>query len=111
MLAVFGKRRHAAGGGRGELMEDHTFGGESAICMFDDVLPETQFETARLAMSIERAVMRETGYGIRDLAVEINDEGILLRGHCDTFYCKQLAQHAAMAMPGGERLTNAIEVA
>jgi hypothetical protein len=92
-------------------MEDRLFGAEPAVYTFDDVLPETQAEAERLASSIERAVMRETGYAVRDLAVEISEEGILLRGHCETFYCKQLAQHAAMAMPGGARLTNAIEVA
>jgi len=78
---------------------------------FDGVLPETLVEAEQLANSIERAVMRETGRGVRDLRVEVSEDGILLRGRCETFYCKQLAQHAAMAMPGGERLTNAIEVA
>jgi hypothetical protein len=35
---------------------------------------------------------------------------VLLKGRCSTFYCKQLAQHAAMALPGGNRLVNCIEV-
>jgi len=73
-------------------------------------LPETPAEAERLAASIERAVQKETGYGVRDLTVEVNQDGVRLTGHCHTYYCKQLAQHAAMAVPGGNRLTNSIEV-
>lgn len=73
-------------------------------------LPETVEEAEELAASIEKAVQRETGRRIRDLAVEVNRDGVRLKGHCTTYYCKQLAQHAAMALPGGNRLTNSIEV-
>lgn len=73
-------------------------------------LPETLEEAERLAARIERAVQRETGYGVHDLSVEVSDSGVLLRGRCTSYYCKQLAQHAAMAMPGGDRLVNSIEV-
>ena len=74
-------------------------------------LPETLPEAEKLAASIERAVQEETGCGVRDLSVEVGSEGVRLTGHCASFYCKQLAQHAAMAVPGSDRLTNAIEVA
>jgi len=47
---------------------------------------------------------------VTDLTVEVGPHGILLRGRCDTFYTKQLAQHAAMRHPGGDRLINSIEV-
>ena len=73
-------------------------------------LPETVEEAEELAASIEKAVQRQTGRQIRDLTVEVNRDGVRLRGHCATYYCKQLAQHAAMAVPGGDRLTNSIEV-
>ena len=73
-------------------------------------LPETLEEAERLAASIERAVHEETGHRVRNLCVEISRDGVRLNGRCTTYYCKQLAQHAAMAMPGGDRLTNAIEV-
>ena len=73
-------------------------------------LPETLEEAEELAASIERAVRRDTGHGVRNLSVEVNRDGVLLKGRCSTYYCKQLAQHAAMAMPGGDRLTNSIEV-
>lgn len=74
-------------------------------------LPETLEEAEELAVSIERAVQRETRGQVRDLCVEVDRHGVRLKGHCLTYYCKQLAQHAAMRVPGGDRLTNAIEVA
>lgn len=83
----------------------------SAALGIDSVLPETLEEAEKLAASIERAVQRKTGGGVRNLSVEVKDDGVLLRGRCDTYYCKQLAQHAAMAMRGDCPLTNAIEVA
>jgi osmotically-inducible protein OsmY len=74
-------------------------------------LPETLEQAEELATSIERAVQRETGRQIRNLTVEVNRNGVRLSGHCTTYYCKQLAQHAAMTVRGGDRLTNSIEVA
>ena len=77
---------------------------------FAGVLPETLEEAEELAASIEQAVQRETGRGVEDLTVEVSPQGILLRGRCTTYYTKQLAQHAAMRVPGGDRLINGIEV-
>lgn len=73
-------------------------------------LPETLAEAEELAASIERAVQQETGHGVRNLSVEVNRDGVHLKGRCATYYCKQLAQHAAMTVPGGDRLVNSIEV-
>jgi osmotically-inducible protein OsmY len=73
-------------------------------------VPATLAEAEALAASIEVAVQRETDGGVRDLSVEVDAEGVCLRGSCSTYYCKQLAQHAAMGMPGGKRLVNCIEV-
>jgi hypothetical protein len=78
--------------------------------VFADVLPETLEEAEELAASIERAVQYETGRGVADLTVEVGPQGVLLRGHCDTYYTKQLAQHAAMSIRGSGQLTNSIEV-
>jgi hypothetical protein len=77
---------------------------------FADVLPETIEEAEELAASIERAVQSETGRGIAGLTVEVGPHGVRLSGHCDTYYTKQLAQHAAMRVRGGDRLQNCIEV-
>jgi hypothetical protein len=86
-------------------------GGNGSPHYYDDhPLPETLAEAERLAASIERAVHRETSGGVRNLHVEINHSGIFLEGHCETFYCKQLAQQAAMGLSGKDRLTNRIEV-
>lgn len=91
-------------------MEDRSTEAGFASEAIDAALPETLAEAEELAASIERAVQQETGRGVRDLAVEVNRDGVLLRGRCTTYYCKQLAQHAAMGLPGGDRLTNSIEV-
>jgi hypothetical protein len=77
---------------------------------FAGVVPETVEEAEELATSIEQAVQRETGRGVADLTVEVSPQGILLRGRCTTYYTKQLAQHAAMNVRGGDRLINSIEV-
>jgi len=91
-------------------MKDRSFAEQDLARKFGEVLPETVEEAEKLAASIERAVQHETGYGIDDLTVEVSPQGILLRGRCETYYCKQLAQHAAMGVPGGDRLVNSIEV-
>jgi hypothetical protein len=75
-----------------------------------EVLPETLAEAEELAASIEQAVQRQTDHGVGNLSVEVNSDGVLLRGRCESFYLKQLAQHAAMHTPGGNRLMNYIEV-
>lgn len=73
-------------------------------------VPATLLEAEELARSIEMAIVHETAGSVRNLSVEVHDRDVLLRGSCATFYHKQLAQHAAMGVPGGGRLTNYIEV-
>lgn len=65
----------------------------------------------RLAETIRGEILERTGGKIHDLRVEVRDTEVRLRGRCSTFYCKQLAQHAAMALIDGGSLTNEIEVA
>lgn len=72
-------------------------------------LPETMAEAERLAASIERAVQRETSGGVRNLQVKVDGRGVRLEGRCNTYYCKQLAQQAAMGL-SGDHLNNEIEV-
>ena len=91
-------------------MEDPSMDGGSGSLAIEKALPETLAEAERLAVSIERAVQEETAHAVRDLSVEVNPDGVLLRGRCSTYYCKQLAQHAAMTTPGGDHVTNSIEV-
>ena len=91
-------------------MEDSSVPNTLAEGEVEHPLAETVEEAAKLAASIERAVQHETGHGVQALTVEIDADGVRLEGHCTTYYCKQLAQHAAMTIPGGDRLTNRIEV-
>ena len=91
-------------------MEESSVDGGLGPLPVEKALPETLAEAERLAVSIERAVQEETSHAVRDLSVEVNPNGVLLRGRCSTYYCKQLAQHAAMAMPGGDHVANSIEV-
>jgi hypothetical protein len=67
-------------------------------------------EAEKLINRIERAVRRGTNDKVRELRVEMTEEGIVLRGRCGTYYCKQLAQSAAMAAAEQETLVNRIEV-
>jgi hypothetical protein len=77
---------------------------------FRDYLPETLEEAEELAASIERAVQQETGHGVRNLSVVVDNDSVVLKGRCDSYYCKQLAQHVAMCLAHGERLVNGIVV-
>ncbi len=92
-------------------MKDLPLEARATAKTLDDVLPETLIEAEILAARIERAVRHRTGDAVRSLLVQVSRQGVLLKGRCDTFYCKQLAQQAAMGFAGNERLTNAIEVA
>ena len=73
-------------------------------------LPLTLSEAEEIAASIERAVRRGTSGGVRNLSVEVKGSNFLLKGRCNTYYCKQLAQHAAMGATGRGTLTNQIRV-
>lgn len=59
---------------------------------------------------VERAVRRQTGDKVRNLRVRLSQGIYELEGRCGTFYCKQLAQHAAMEVLDGRELHNLIEV-
>ena len=74
------------------------------------VLPRTIADAEALVASVERAIQSETCGGVADLAVVMEEDRVWLHGSCSSYYCKQLAQHAAMAVPGTSRLTNCIEV-
>jgi osmotically-inducible protein OsmY len=72
--------------------------------------PASEAQT-RLLARIKRAIRRKTSGGVQKLAVEMQAEVVLLRGHCVSFYCKQLAQQTAMGFLGdGAQLQNEIEV-
>ena len=64
---------------------------------------------ALVEIIIQRVVNR-TGRRVRDLAVEVGRERVVLRGHADSFHVKQLAQAGAREALPGMFLENAIVV-
>ncbi len=63
----------------------------------------------RLAQEFKAAVKKRTYNGVHQLKVTVDRRGIRLEGRCETFYCKQLAQQAVMALTR-KKLVNRIEV-
>lgn len=64
-----------------------------------------------LARRIDLVVRQATGQAVRNLEVEVAGPVVRLRGMCSTFYSKQLAQQAVMAVLSDEQLFNDIDVA
>jgi hypothetical protein len=63
-----------------------------------------------LAIAIRQRIETRLAGRVRDLAVRIKGETIVLEGTCATYYTKQLAQHAALGVLEEEQLENAIVV-
>jgi len=63
-----------------------------------------------LARNVYRTILRLAPGKIRDLTVDVTDENVILHGRCGSFYCKQKAQHAVMALDTGRRVDNRIVV-
>jgi hypothetical protein len=59
---------------------------------------------------LERHIRARTGSRVRNLAVELCPEGIVLHGRANTYYVKQLAQHGVRDLLPQVRLENAIVV-
>ncbi|QDT66829.1 BON domain-containing protein [Calycomorphotria hydatis] len=59
---------------------------------------------------IAETVRLRTGAEITNLHVELASDGIILTGQSRTYYCKQLATHAALDAAGNHPLWNEIEV-
>ena len=73
--------------------------------------PDHRTERQRhLAVAIRQRIESRLGGRIRDLAIRVRGETIVLEGSCATFYTKQLAQHAALGVLEAEQLENAIVV-
>ncbi len=50
----------------------------------------------QLAVAIRQRIESRLGGRVRDLAVRVTGNRIILEGRCATYYTKQLAQHAAL---------------
>jgi hypothetical protein len=64
----------------------------------------------QLLCELERQVQTRTGRRIRDLAVQLDQDRVVLHGRAATYYLKQLAQHGVRDLLPQARLLNAIEV-
>jgi hypothetical protein len=64
----------------------------------------------QLAIAIRQRIETRLAGRIRDLAVCVKGDTIVLEGRCATYYTKQLAQHAAFGVLEDEHLENAIVV-
>ena len=59
---------------------------------------------------IEACVQSRLNGRIRNLRIEVSDQGLVLRGHTETYHAKQLAQHAVLEACELPILANEIEV-
>ncbi len=59
---------------------------------------------------LERQVQNRTGRRIRNLAIELNPERVILRGQASSYYLKQLAQHGIQECLPDLSLENSIVV-
>jgi osmotically-inducible protein OsmY len=63
-----------------------------------------------LVERIQASVRRRVGGWVRDFQVQVQDQGLVLRGRTRTYYAKQLVQHTAMEVGGLPILANRVEV-
>lgn len=63
-----------------------------------------------LAIAIRQRIESRLAGRVRDLAVRVAGNTVVLEGKCATYYTKQLAQHAALGVLEHEHLENAIVV-
>jgi hypothetical protein len=68
------------------------------------------FSPPHLQKELEQRVQARTGRRVRNLAIDLSSERIILRGEADTYYVKQLAQHGVRDLLPQVRLENAIIV-
>jgi hypothetical protein len=66
--------------------------------------------TANGATELEARIQCRLGRRIREFRLVVVERGLILRGRADTYYAKQLAQHAVMEVTELRILANEIEV-
>ncbi len=67
-------------------------------------------EDLRLAQRVAHA-LRGTGYGpLRGVEVTVHERVVTLGGRVPSFHLKQVAQEAALAVPGAHQIHNDLEV-
>jgi hypothetical protein len=68
------------------------------------------FSPPQLQQELEDRVQSRTGRRVRNLAIELCPERVVLRGHAESYHVKQLAQHGIRDLLPQVRLENAIVV-
>jgi hypothetical protein len=67
-------------------------------------------EVPQLRDQLERSILSRTGRRIRNLAVELCSEQVILHGRAGSYHLKQLAQRGVQDLLPNARLQNAIIV-
>jgi hypothetical protein len=73
-------------------------------------LPKDMALSFNLRSELERHVIERTGRRVRNLAIELDPEAVVLRGSTVSFYVKQLAQQGVREVLPQIHLENAIVV-
>lgn len=77
---------------------------------FSTAHPAAVDRCRHLTIAIRQRIELRLGGRVRELAVRVSGNTIVLEGHCATYHTKQLAQHAALGVLEDELLENAIVV-
>jgi hypothetical protein len=96
------------------LLDEKSLSLESKQAVSVESLGETEIASAQqtpLEMAVQKRIQTRLAGRVRNLVVRSRGDVIVLEGECNTFYSKQLAQHAAMGILEDEHLENAIVVA
>jgi hypothetical protein len=67
-------------------------------------------EDRNVARSAQQLLEHQLRKMIRDVACDLNDESLVIKGRTNSFYHKQLAQEAVRAVAGKLKVINQIEV-
>lgn len=73
-------------------------------------LASPHFASPQLQSDLENEVKNRTGRRIRNLAIELAADQVVLRGETFSYYVKQLATHSVHDLLPNLRLENAITV-
>jgi hypothetical protein len=68
------------------------------------------FSSPQLHNELTRRIRERTGRRVRNLAIEVCPDGVVLRGHAATYHVKQLAQHGVRDLLPTVGVQNAIVV-
>jgi hypothetical protein len=75
-----------------------------------DLSDDRTIRREQLRTMIRKRIESRLAGRVRNLAVRVLGDTVVLEGQCATFYTKQLAQHAALGILEDEHLDNAIVV-